>query len=445
LQTKVEKGRNRLYAFQHPDGGWGWWKDDESDPFMTAYVIDGLTLAKEAGYEIDEQRIAQGRARLQGMLDATDSRTNLDDRAFMTYALAESGGIDRIYIDKLYANRSNFQPYGRALLALTLSIQKDPRAQEVVAEIEHDAQVSSTAAFWQSKRTQRLDFSENDQTEGTALSVKALARIKPNSAVLPLAARWLVSERHNGYYWNSTKDTAFAIFGLIDYVKVSHELTPSYDVEVYVNGETAIVEHVTDASATQSFVINRKGSAVGATNQIRIVKRGKGSLYFSTAVDYYTNDDHVDARGSSDLNVTREYYRLQVHEENYKLNWTMTPLTGEIHSGDLLVVKLRLTGKPGRHVMLEDPIPSGAEQLETVGNLNLNYTNHGWSDWYSSREFRDRRTVFFIDRFDGDVTFQYAVRVQVPGEFVVAPARAELMYEPEINANTATGRFSFLN
>ena len=445
LQTKVEKGRNRLYAFQHSDGGWGWWKDDESDPFMTAYVIDGLTLAKQAGYEIDDQRIAHGRERLQVMLDAVDARVNADDRAFMTYALAESGGVDKSYIDKLYADRFNLQPYGRALLALALSIQNDQRAQEIASQIERDAEVNNTVAYWHTKRPQRLDFSDTDQTEGTALSVKALARIKPKSAVLPLAARWLVSERRNGYYWNSTKDTAFAIFGLIDYVKVSHELTPSYDLEVYVNGETVLAEHITEASATQSFVVNRKGSAVGATNHVRIVKRGKGSLYFSTSVDYYTSDENVAARGSSDLNVTREYYRLQVQEQNYKLNWTMTPLTGEIHSGDVLVVKLKLTGKPGRHVMLEDPIPSGAEQLEAVGNLNLNYTSSGWSDWYSSREFRDRRTAFFIDRFDGEMTFQYAIRVQVPGEFVVAPARAELMYEPAINANTTTGRFSFLN
>jgi len=28
-----------LYSFQHSDGGWGWWKEDESDHFMTAYVV----------------------------------------------------------------------------------------------------------------------------------------------------------------------------------------------------------------------------------------------------------------------------------------------------------------------------------------------------------------------------------------------------------------------
>ncbi len=96
--------------------------------------------------------------------------------------------------------------------------------------------------------------------------------------------------------------------------------------------------------------------------------------------------------------------------------------------------------------MIEDPIPAGAEQVESVGNLNLDYgTGQDWTDWYSSREFRDNRTVFFLDYFDGDATFQYAMRVQVPGQFRVAPARAELMYRPSTQSNTASGRLSFLD
>ena len=446
LNDKVERGRNRLYAFQHEDGGWGWWKDDNTDPFMTAYAVYGLTLAKQAGYEVDDQRIARAGEKLQSLLDAGVPDT--DTRAFMVYVLAESGGAGagNGYLDKLFAERNGLQPYGRALLALALARQNmDQRAFEVAGEIERTVQVSTNSAHWEVQRGSRLGWSPSAQTEGTAMSLKALARLKPKSSLLPLAARWLVSERRNAYFWNSTKDTAFAIFGLVDYVKISRELTPSYDLEVYVNGETVVAEHVGDASATRTFVINRKGSAVGAKNNIRLVKRGKGSLYFSTAVEYYTNDENVAARGTSDLNVTREYYRLKLEPDNYNLKWTLVPLTGEIHSGDLLVVKLRLTGQPGRHVMIEDPIPSGAEQLEAVGNLNLSYAISGWSDWYSSREFRDRRTVFFIDHFDGDITFQYAMRVQVPGEFVVAPARAELMYEPEKNANTATHRFRFMD
>jgi len=446
LKKKVERGRNRLYAFQHDDGGWGWWVDDKSDPFMTAYVIDGLTLAKQAGYEIDEGRLARGRESLQGMLDGHDNSNDLDTRAFMVYALTESGGADSRYVEKLFADRERLQPYGRALLALTLSLMKmDQRAHEVAAEIERSATVDNMTAHWESKRTPRLDFTDYDQTEGTALSLKALTRLKPDSPLLPQIARWLVSDRQNGSYWNSTKDTAFAIYGLIEYVKVSRELSPSYDLEVYVNGETVVAERVSNANGTQMFVVNRKGGAVGETNHVRVVKRGKGTLYFSTSIDYYTNDENVAAQGSGDLNVTREYLRLKVETMGYSLRWATEPLVGQIQSGDLIVVKLRVTGKEGRHMMIEDPIPSGAEQLEAVGNLDLNAAQTGWSDWYSSREFRDRRTVFFLDRFDGDATFQYAMRVQIPGEFVVAPARAELMYQPERHANTATHSFSFID
>lgn len=448
LQQKVEKGRNRLYAFQHQDGGWGWWVNDQTDPYMTAYVLHGLTLAKQAGYEIDDERLARGREKLQAMLDAGADSPEIDTgtRAFMAYVLAGSGGVDNRHLENLFAQRHNLQPYGRAMLALALSAQKmNERAQQVATEIEQSADVGKATASWQNKQVARLGFSDKNRTEGTAMSLKALALLKPQSSLLPLAARWLVAERKNGYFWNSTKDTAFAIYGLIDYVKVSRELTPSYDLEVYVNGETVVAEHVNDASAARTFLLNRKGSAVSATNQIRIVKRGQGTVYFSGVVEYHTNDENVAARGSSELSVSREYYRLKLEQVGYNLKWTTVPLTGEIHSGDLLVVKLRVQGQPARRLMIEDPIPSGAEQLASVGNLNLDYTVQYWTDWFSSREFRDRRTVFFLDHFDGDTTFQYAIRVQIPGTFVVAPARVELMYEPWKNANTATGQFTFLD
>ena len=144
---------------------------------MTAYVIDGLTLAKQAGYEIDDERIARGREKLQGMLDAENTR-DADTRAFMVYALTESGGADSKHVEKLFAERHNLQPYGRALLALTLSLLKmDKRAAEVALEIERTASIDTMTAHWESRRAPILDFDEHDQTEGTALSLKALSRI----------------------------------------------------------------------------------------------------------------------------------------------------------------------------------------------------------------------------------------------------------------------------
>jgi alpha-2-macroglobulin len=52
LQEKIRAGLDRLYNFQHEDGGWGWWETDESHPFMTAYVVAGLEQAQAAGVAV---------------------------------------------------------------------------------------------------------------------------------------------------------------------------------------------------------------------------------------------------------------------------------------------------------------------------------------------------------------------------------------------------------
>jgi uncharacterized protein YfaS (alpha-2-macroglobulin family) len=444
LALKVQKGMDRLYSYQHDDGGWGWWKDDETDPFMTAYVVDGLSLAQKAGYSPDPSSIERGRNKLKEMLDSSKNEKgtpiSIEDRAYMIYALNASGEADAKYSEGAFTDRARLQPYGRALLALTLADRNDPRAAQVAAEIEQSAAAGGTNG-WVSERRPMLDFHEDNSTEATALSVKALARIKPDSPVLPAAARWLTTHRTNGYYWDSTKQTAFAIYGLTDYLKVSKELSPDYQLEVYVNNEQVVNEHVTaaDAIAAKSYVIERKGAQLGLNSEVRVVKRGAGMLYFSAAQSYFSNEQTIAAKGSADLSITRQYYRLRVTPNaDGTSSWKVLPLTGQLRTGDLIVSKLHITGKKGMYVMVEDPIPAGAEQVKNVSGIDLDYSTGRWSDWYSSREFRDAKSVFFLVYFDGDTTLQYAMRVQVPGAFNVIPARAELMYTPQINANTAS-------
>ncbi|MBA3242564.1 MAG: hypothetical protein H0T60_15165, partial [Acidobacteria bacterium] len=137
LGRKVRKGLRRLYAFQHEDGGWGWWKEDSTDAWMTAYVVDGLAQARRAGYEVEESRVEKGRAKLRAMLEAgktdDEKELNQDGRAYMTYALAASGDMDARYLNDLFNNRGKLSPYGRALLALALQERGDAKRALAVA------------------------------------------------------------------------------------------------------------------------------------------------------------------------------------------------------------------------------------------------------------------------------------------------------------------------
>src|SRR5262249_40802418 len=234
----------------------------------------------------------------------------------------------------------------RALLALALKQHRDDnRARQVAGEIEQAARTNEYDTHWESTHTSH-GYKDENNTEATALSLKALTKIKPKSGVLAKAARWLVGTRRNGYYWESTRQTAFAIFGLIDYVKVSKELSPDYSVQVYLNGEQVISKQVTaaDVTSAQAFVIERKGAQLSGSNQVRVVKTGKGALYLSSALSYFTREDDIKPQSTANLTLTREYLRLRVVGDGEQARWEIQPLSGEIRSGDLLVSRLHVKG-----------------------------------------------------------------------------------------------------
>ena len=84
LQAKINAGLDRLNDLRHDDGGWGWWKEDDSRVFMTAYVVSGLAQAKAAGYAKAGGEPRRGSGYLQKQL-AQHPRMIPDLRAYVLY------------------------------------------------------------------------------------------------------------------------------------------------------------------------------------------------------------------------------------------------------------------------------------------------------------------------------------------------------------------------
>jgi len=444
LPRKVQRGLERLAVLQGEDGGWGWFEGSPTNPYMTAWVVDGLVLARQAGYSIDASRLERARQRIRGLIDSgkgSDGRAlGADALAYLTYAYAVSGPIPEAYLDAIFSRREGTLPAARAQLALALHLTGDKaRAAQAAEELARLAKQTDSEAHWESAaRNSQVD--PQSDLDATSFALRALAVITPQSPLLPKIARWLVANRRHGYYWESTRDTTQAILGLTEYVRSSGELTADYSFEVYLNGESVLRRTVTAAEAAtgQPLVIERRGAALGAANQIRVVKRGNGTLFFSAALEYYTRREVIPPAANENLALTRDYLRLKVVEANGRPQWSLEPLTGEVRSGDLIVVRLTLRGARSSYLLIEDPIPAGCEQIGQVDGINLDYREGRWSDWYNQREFRDQRTVIFSDYFDGEAVYQYALRVQVPGDFRIGPARAQLMYQPGVESNSGS-------
>src|ERR1051326_1985926 len=106
LQEKINAGLERLYNFQHEDGGWGWWETDETHPFMTAYVVAGLAQARDAGTAVNQEVLNKGVAWLEKKA-VPDTKLAPDLRAYIAYALAVSvAQVSRPVSEQLYNQRA---------------------------------------------------------------------------------------------------------------------------------------------------------------------------------------------------------------------------------------------------------------------------------------------------------------------------------------------------
>jgi uncharacterized protein YfaS (alpha-2-macroglobulin family) len=439
LAQKTRAGLTRLYSFQHADGGWGWWQSDDSDVFMTAYVIAGLKQAEDAGYQVQpgvrERGVEWVRSQLQSL-----SADRPDLHAYVAYSLALNGAFDKAFVDRLWTQRAKFSPYGRALVGLALHNARDGRAAEAAGELEATVMKDAGGTYWQTDRDWLLDIDEAASAEATAYALKLLTLERPQSPLLETTAMWLVRNRSRGSYWSSTKQTAFVIYGLVDYLKSGRELSPNFAVTVRVNGKDILTRRFVpgDSLMTTPVALQLNAAQLEAgTNRIEVVKNGEGRLYWSAQSNYYTSRDSFSQAGDKALSILREYYRLTPVTDGGKVVHRIDPLSGALTPGDIVAVRLTLDGGAWRYLLLEDPIPSGTEFVQRDELYELSDKPDWWTLWAARREYHDDRAAFYQNYFaDRTMRYVYLLKVVNPGQFRVSPARVSPMYQPEVIATS---------
>ena len=438
LQKKIKAGLDRLYDFQHEDGGWGWWKEDDSSVFMTAYVVSGLAQAKAAGYDVKPSALANGENFLKKQLQEHE-RMRAELRAYVVYALALDKASDSKMLDDAYRARGGMSSQGLSMLGLALYTAGDSRASEIAGLVEKQVQAMEMEAYWPSEYDSLMEFYIDDSVESTAFALRLLSLTKPDSPLLPKAATWLVNHRDGGYYWISTKQTAMVVFGLLEYIKVTHEFDADFSADVYVNDNKVLSRHFTRADAMKSElprVTLPTDQLHQGANSVRIQKSGSGRLYWSARGEYYSGDKRNFQNNKFSLNITRDYYRLAPQQAGEKIVYDLQPLQGEVHSGDVIAVRLSVNGSEWRYLLVEDPIPAGAEFIQRDDLYEIRNRTDWWGFWFTRREFHDDRAAFFQTYFKGHQEYVYLLKVVNPGKFRISPASVQPMYQPSVLSTT---------
>lgn len=431
LPTMISTGLQRLYNFQQQDGGWGWWQNDKSNPWTTAYVVLGLAMAKNADHYVEPHVLARGMSALQQHLAAAKEA---DLQAYCLYALSVAGVRQEVVRDRLTDQLSELRPYSKALLALVLA--KDGRnAKEVVDALAKQAVVAGAAASFegQAERGGWMDH----QMEVTAACLRAFLAVDPKHALVPRMVHWLATVRQ-GNYWGSTKQTAMVVFSLVEYLAYSGDLNPDMTLSFSLNGKKILSERITKANWHAFDGLRKfKGTELReGENEIVIEREGNGTPVWSIYAKSYAEGEDLPA-SQGGIRVERSYAR--VINDGGKRVVLKLESGAEVTSGDEIEVTITVTSdRDHEWLMLDCPMPSGFEAVRE-------YWGHPgwgrWNYWYSRKEFRDEKVSIAMTTLGrGTHTAQYVMRAEAPGDVHILPAGVFNMYHPQIGGNSSEFR-----
>lgn len=477
LDAMTKKGLERLYDFQHTDGGWGWWKDGESDHFMTAYVVWGMSLARQAGVYVKTDVHVRGVAFLDNEL--VEEETNHDSQAWMLHSLAvyhamqkesEVSKFQKVAFENLWKNRDRLNAYTRALLALAAhNYGYRDQAKILVANLENGVQIDSrpdTSIVQQGAQSSDRSVMgtahwgedgvywrwSDGGVEATSFVLRALLAIDPQNKLIEPVTNWLVKNRR-GARWSNTRDTAIVVLTLNDYLRATGEVQAGTGYQLVVNGTPVTTKQITaeDAlSAPSKFAISRELLRDGA-NEISIVRKsGSGPIYFSAAAEFFSLEEPLKPAGN-EIFVRRHYFKLVNHPTLLKGVVTeRVPLNdGEaVKSGDRIEVVLTVEAKNNyEYLLFEDLKPAGLEAVQIKSGESLFVRQLKSGGGFTGRqrwvyqELRDRKVALFIDQLPQGVwQLSYEMRAEAPGQFHALPVLGHAMYVPEIRTNGAETR-----
>ena len=467
----------KIVRRQRYDGGFGLWDESpHSHPWVSAYAIWSLSLAKKHGAAVPDRVLKAGTTFMRRYLDSYGTTLNGPaTAAFMVDVLAESGEPDFGHMNRLYEKREELPLFARAMLAHAMVVgDGDVKARdELIRDLEGHIRVQGNKALVAENQGDSYAELMDSTTRTNALVLRSLLAARKNHGLAEQMTRGLLGARENGA-WRNTQESAYALLALDDYRKAQEKDEPNFTATVWL-GDDQIVQRAMTGRSTKAFDISlptsRMAKAGGSTLAFQLGGEAKGTLFYEARLRYARKElprEPLD-RGffvqKSMRVVTPESLSTAVRSVPSGGGSYPTPRGGELVLVDLLVV----APQPHDYVVIDDPIPAGLEAVDsrlatTAGSLGVSGSggedealDNSWDyeerndrlargsallpSWFR-QELRDDRALFFVDHMAaGMYHYRYLARATTIGRFVLPSTRTESMYQPEIFGRTGAAMF----
>jgi alpha-2-macroglobulin len=409
IDTMIPELLRQLYQRQLGSGGFVYWPGNtEANGWISSMAGQFMISAAQNGYNVNKGVLAiwsrYQKKNVQDYRNSDNGGSGDLEQAYRLYTLAlngeaESGAMNRLKESETLSRQAAW------MLAATYAITgKKTVAKEMIAQLKTD--------FEDSHETNRT-FGSPTRDKAIALEALVLADALPE-------AMDVAQEVADAFYggWYSTQEAAFTTCAMRDLALRIGTGTISADV---TQGENTV--KVKSANSIASAEVDTENGSINIVNTM------DGSLYATLVTSIMpAAGDKVEAK-SSGLNLNASYSTLSGSPIN----------PHDIPQGTDFTVSIKVTNTSGTKdytdLALTEMIPSGWEIVNDrlfggeASNATFNY-----------RDIRDDRVCWFFNLPKGSSkTFRIKMHASYQGEFILPSIKCEAMYDPHVNANTASG------
>lgn len=435
----------KLKSYHHEDGGWGWWQYDQSDAYLTAYVMEGLFALRESGYPIKNEALPDrwedaGIAFMQKashklaeqLSDAKIASSHAEqmermiDLAYMHYALS------------LYHQKPNYKAHvfwlkklqnapPEALAYLTLAFNQlgdQTAAQQCYIALNRLANSSDGMMSWDHTPSllKLLRLKNNEEytyrftgVETTALALRAAVEMTENqsntqgNARLESIERWLLLQHNpNGWEtplfaehsdsensgggWENTKTTAAVLRAMMEKAVAQNKPGESHftvSSNLWASAKQFTQETLYGPEQSTSTLLSQIPDQA-----LHMEKEGPGRLYYSSLLSYPLSLKPgamvPQTPMPQGLQVQRTFYSIQAEPVGPQgtMRLRTQPITdNKVRAGETVLMRVVVdTPIALPYAMLSVALPSGGEIIsndprESQLDQDANNTNDFQPDW----------------------------------------------------------------
>ncbi len=410
----IAKTIQTLTNRQNDDGSFDLWAsgarstDNASDyetAYLTAYVVEFLTLARRGGFNVPQNMISRGIDFLRSYVGTTTtSYSDALAKAMAIYTLSLNDYVTTSYIESLEEyldeNIKNWSEsiIGPYIAASYKMLKQTDKAFNLISKYKTNATTKDNIFNRMVANDARYEF--------IARRYFDMNFTEPTKSI---------SDYINGGKYDSF--TAAAIIMAITGNEQKSGTTDFANISVSANGNILKSANTPD-DIMVAIPVGTEKLQISCPQCSR-----KNEMFYTVITQGFPRSVRPESNG---IEITRKYYDMDGNDIH------------SAHIGDIVNVRIVARARGGADTITNAVILD----LLPAGFIPLAESLAGPNDF---SEIREDRIIIYTDLERSQSTFTYQAQLSVSGEFTVPPITASDMYNPEINAVGKTETFTVSN